>query len=48
MNQPGDRMDVTLISKNNVNQMFSVDFYGNAKVIENPFKNGGMYGMPII
>ena len=42
INKPGDRMDVTLISKNNVNQMFSVDFYGNAKVIENPFKNGGM------
>lgn len=39
INKPGDRMDVTLISKNNVNQMFSVDFFGNAKVIENPFKN---------
>merc|ERR1712110_83117 len=40
INKPGDIVDVTLISKNNANQMFSVDFYGNAKVIENPFKNG--------
>ena len=37
LNEPGDRMDVTLISKHNKNKMFSVDFDGNAKVIPNPF-----------
>lgn len=41
LNQPGDLMDVTLISKNNINKMFSVDFFGNAEIIENPFKQGG-------
>ena len=41
LNQPGDVMDVTLISKNNINKMFSVDFFGNAEIIENPFKQGG-------
>ena len=41
LNQPGDLMDVTLISKNNINKMFSVDFFGNAKIIENPFDQGG-------
>ena len=39
--QPGDSMDVTLISKNNANKMFSVDFFGNTERIENPFKQGG-------
>ena len=43
MNKPGDSMDITLISKNNAQKMFSVDFYGNAKAIKNPFENGGMY-----
>ena len=41
LNKPGDRMEVTMISKNNINKMFSVDFNGNAEVIENPFAGGG-------
>lgn len=36
-----DRMDVTIISENNVNKMFSVDLNGNAEVIKNPFEAGG-------
>jgi len=40
LNKPGDRMDVTLISKHNTNKMFSVDFDGNAKPIPNPFEEG--------
>ena len=41
LNQPGESLDVTLISKNNINKMFSVDFFGNAEIIENPFEQGG-------
>ena len=41
LNQPGDLMDITLISRNNMNKMFSVDFFGNAKQIANPFEQGG-------
>ena len=36
-----DTMDVTIISENNINKMFSVDLNGNATVIENPFEDGG-------
>ena len=43
MNKPGDIIEVTLISEHNVNQMFAVDFYGNAEIIKNPFENGGIY-----
>ena len=42
IDKPGDSMDITLISKNNAQKMFSVDFYGNAEAIKNPFENGGM------
>ena len=41
LNNPGDRMDVTMISENNINKMFSVDFDGHAEVIKNPFEEGG-------
>ena len=41
LNKPGDTMEVTMISENNKNKMFSVDFYGAAKTIENPFEGGG-------
>ena len=41
LNKPGDKMEVTLISKNNINKMFTVDFNGNAEVIKNPFEGGG-------
>ena len=39
---PGDTMEITLISKNNINKMFSVDFYGSTKILDNPFKHGGI------
>ena len=42
LNLPEDRMEVTLISKNNINKMFSVDLFGNAEMIKNPFEDGGM------
>ena len=41
LNNPGDMMEVTMISKNNINKMFSVDFYGNAENIKSPFEEGG-------
>merc|ERR1712088_371228 len=40
LNKPGDIMEVTLISKNNVNKLFKVDFDGNTEVLANPFENG--------
>ena len=36
-----DRMDVTIISQNNINKMFSVDLNGRADVIKSPFAEGG-------
>lgn len=42
INKPKDGLDITLTSKYNSQKMFSVDFYGNAKAIKNPFENGGM------
>ena len=41
LNKPGDKMDVTLISKNGISEMFSIDFYGNTDVIKTPFEEGG-------
>ena len=43
LNKPGDIMEVTLISKNNINKMFKVDFNGVAEMLENPFEHGGIY-----
>ena len=42
LNKPGDVMEVTLLSKNNINKLFKVDFYGNAEILENPFEHGGI------
>merc|ERR1712088_1058301 len=44
LNKPGDKMEVTLISKNNINKMFEVDFDGNAEIIKNPFAEGAQSG----
>ena len=41
LNKPGDKMEVTMISKNNINKMFAVDFFGTAKIIQNPFEGEG-------
>ena len=44
LDEPGDSMEVTLISKNNINKnkLLKVDFYGNAETLENPFEHGGI------
>merc|ERR1719414_2216312 len=44
LNKPGDKMEVTLISKNNINKMFEVDFDGSAEIIKNPFAEGAQSG----
>ena len=41
LNKPGDTMEVTMISENNINKMFAVDFFGTAKIIQNPFEGEG-------
>ena len=43
LNDPGDIMEVTLISKQSINKMFTVDFFGNTEVVKNPFGDGGIY-----
>ena len=43
LNNPGDVMEVTLISKHNINKMFTVDFFGNTEIVKNPFGEGGIY-----
>ena len=43
LNDPEDVMDVTLISSNNINKMFTIDIDGNTKVVENPFGAGSKY-----
>ena len=37
--QPEDRMDITLLSQNNKDQMFEVDYFGRTKVIPIPKEN---------
>ena len=41
MRKPGDIMEITILSKNNVNKMFVVDFDGNTKTIQGIFKDKG-------
>ena len=40
--KPGDTTEITLISKNNINKMFSVDFYGIIKMLDHPFEHAGI------
>merc|ERR1712223_2116343 len=40
LNKPGDKMEITLISKNNKNMLFSVDFEGNAENLKIPYEEG--------
>ena len=42
LNHPGDHLEVTIISPNDVNKMFKVDYDGNAEIIKNPFELGGI------
>ena len=39
--KPGDHLEVTIVSPDNINKMFKVDYDGNAEIIENPFEKGG-------
>ena len=32
-----DRMQITMISKNNINKMFNVDSFGNTEIVKTPF-----------
>ena len=41
LNKPDDVMDITIISENNINKMFTVDFNGYTEVIKNPFGEEG-------
>ena len=41
LHNPEDIMEVTVISKHNINKMFSVDIYGTTEIIQNPFQKGG-------
>ena len=41
LHNPEDIMEVTVISKHNINKMFSVDIYGRTEIIQNPFQKGG-------
>ena len=43
LNNPGDKLEVTLLSENNINHMFLVDFYGNTEIIKSPFEDGGTF-----
>ena len=43
INNPKDRMQVTVISKNNINKMFNVDSFGNAEIVKAPFSVGGKF-----
>ena len=42
LDKVGDIMEITLLSKNNINKMYKVDFFGNAEILENPFEHGGI------
>ena len=41
LNNPGDVMDITLLSKNSAHQMFTVDYFGNSNAIPSPLNNKG-------
>ena len=41
LRKPGDIMEVTILSKNNINKMFVVDFEGNTKTIKGRFRDKG-------
>ena len=35
-------MEITLISEQNIHNMFILDFHGNTDIVENPFMTEGM------
>ena len=42
LNKPGDKMEITLISNQTKDKMFSVDFDGKTEVLKNPFADNGI------
>ena len=42
LNEPGNKMEVTLLSNNNKNSMFLVDFEGNTQIIKDEIQEKGM------
>ena len=38
----GDEMEITLISEQNIHNMFILDFHGNTDIVENPFMTEGI------
>ena len=42
LNKPGDKMEITLISNQTKDKMFSVDFDGKTEVLKNPFEDNGI------
>ena len=41
LNNPEDRLQVTLNSRNSINKMFKVDSFGNVEIVRSPFQDGG-------
>ena len=41
LNEPGNKMEVTLLSNNNKNSMFLIDFDGNTQPIEDEIQEKG-------
>ena len=42
LNKPGDKMEVTLVSKKNKNKMFLVDFERNTEILRNFYEEEGI------
>ena len=47
LGRPGDRMEITLFSKHNKDQMFEIDSFGETKVIHTPITNKKKKGHPV-
>lgn len=43
LNQPGDNMEVTMLSNHSINSMFSVDYSGNTKALKGRSRVEGIY-----
>ena len=41
LNNPDDKMEITLLSQHSTNSMFAVNFLGETEVITSPFEEGG-------
>ena len=48
LSEPGYTMEVTLVSKNNTNKVFSVDFERNTEILRDPYKGEGMMNQMMV